>query len=518
MRERTLGHRLKIANGLLILAMIGLGATAISGLLALGRDIGVAVGEYDEVQMLNTALVKVERVVVELDAGNAAPETIRADLLAARADMGVFSEYQGLEAAGEAESDEADEAGVPENDAVVAAAILVELDGAIQRFEGIADRPGAYSVGCRELAETLRPGRDQLAELAKETDLSRVRQKAERRARVSALFVGGLSLVIVCAAVVVSVRVHHRVVGSVRQLQGAVRRIAAGRFTQRVEERGDREIVELARDFNRMAVELDTLYRVMETRVQEKTSELVRSERLASVGYLAAGVAHEVSNPLSIIGGYATMARKWLTGRPTEVQIRETSEALDIIESEAFRCKAIVQQLTSLSIAGSDARSEVSLPKMVRELLSLVAGLERGRDRRVVFENDGKPGDVRVWANPAEIKQVALNLIVNALGATESQRGEVRITVEKAEDRALLTISDNGCGLGPDTIDKVFEPFFSVRNDTEKPGLGLGLTISHAIVEAHGGRLIAQSEGLGKGSRFIVELPVLVPAEAGHGA
>lgn len=516
-RERTLGLRLKIANGLLILAMVVLGAVAISGLLSLGRGIDIAVGEYEEVQMLNTALVKVERVLIELREGAGDLDTIRTDLRGAQADMRTFADYQNLEEAGEAESDEADEAGHAENDMGNAAIVLHDLSAAMTALDSLAQHPTDLTSGSAQIAEVLRPTRDRLTAMAKETDLSTVRRKAAQRVRVSVLFVGGLSLLVIGAALVVSVRVHHQVVGSVRRLQAAVRKIASGRFTQRVAERGDREIVELARDFNRMAVELDTLYRVMESRIQEKSSELVRSERLASVGYLAAGVAHEISNPLSIIGGYATLARKWLSGPPTDDELRESCDALDAIETEAFRCKKIVEQLTTLSIAGSDAREPVSLKQIVRELISLVGGLERSRDRRVLLENSAETDDVRVMANPAELKQVVLNLIVNALGATESHRGEIRISITRSNGHALLTVADNGCGLGPEAIDKVFEPFFSLRNDADsKPGLGLGLTISHAIVEAHSGRLTARSEGLGKGSRFIVELPVADPVEADH--
>ena len=519
MKVRTLGHRLTIANSLLILAIVGLGATALSGFFSLGRDIDVAVSEHEEGQMLGAALVGMERALVELRQGTGNIESVAADLRGARAAMQRFADFQTIEYANLSETEEAAEEGKPETDTVFAAGLLKGLDSAIGTL-GSAEKEqageGGVGAAFEKVAAILQSSRDRLSAMTKDTDLNAVRKKAAQRVRVSALFVGGLSVLIVGVALVVSVRVHRQVAGSVAQLQQAVRKIAQGRLTQRVEERGDLEIVELARDFNKMAVELDTLYRVMEARVQEKTSELVRSERLASVGYLAAGVAHEVSNPLSIMAGYATLARRWLAGRPGEVQLAETREALETIESEAFRCKAIVEQLTALSIAGSDARRPVSLKKLTRELISLVGGLERGRDRKILFENDDGADDVAVLANAAELKQVGLNLIVNALGATESQRGEIRISIERSEGRALLSVSDNGCGIGPETIEKVFEPFFTMRTDTEKQGLGLGLTISHAIVEAHGGRLVARSEGLGKGSSFIVELPELAPMEAAH--
>ena len=118
-----------------------------------------------------------------------------------------------------------------------------------------------------------------------------------------------------------------------------------------------------------------------------------------------------------------------------------------------------------------------------------------------------------VVANPIELKQVLLNLTVNALEAVAPQRGEVRIGGGRAGDFVELRIADNGKGMTAETLAQVFEPFFTDKRGAGEPGTGLGLSITHAIVENHGGTIRAESDGPGRGSRFVVRLPV-APAAA----
>ena len=131
MKARTLGHRLTIANSLLILAIVGLGATALSGFFSLGRDIDVAVSEHEEGQMLGAALVGMERALVELRQGTGNIESVAADLRGARAAMQRFADFQTIEYANLSEAEEAAEEGKPETDTVFAAGILKGLDSAI---------------------------------------------------------------------------------------------------------------------------------------------------------------------------------------------------------------------------------------------------------------------------------------------------------------------------------------------------------------------------------------------------
>src|SRR5205807_1065265 len=141
-----------------------------------------------------------------------------------------------------------------------------------------------------------------------------------------------------------------------------------------VEPRGPAEFAELAEDFNRMARELEALYRDLEQKVAIKSRELVRSERLASVGYLAAGVAHEINNPLSIITGYGERAIQKLERDANDDGSAVAMKSLRIMCEEAYRCKAITEKLLSLARPGEEARGPVLLGALAGEVVALVQG------------------------------------------------------------------------------------------------------------------------------------------------
>jgi signal transduction histidine kinase len=238
------------------------------------------------------------------------------------------------------------------------------------------------------------------------------------------------------------------------------------------------------------------------------------------VGFLAAGVAHEINNPLSIISGYAELAgkglRRVLTGEgngASEVDAEAEAEALssaldaqEIIREEAFRCKEITGRLLSLARGGGDGRQALRLDEVARQVAVLTKGLKNYRDRRVVLEFE-KAELMRVVANLTEMKQVLLNLTVNALEAVPAEAGEVRIGGRRAGDWVEVFVEDNGKGMAPETLEQIFEPFFTQKRGAGEPGTGLGLSITHAIVENHGGRIRAESGGPGRGSRFTIRLP-----------
>jgi signal transduction histidine kinase len=136
----------------------------------------------------------------------------------------------------------------------------------------------------------------------------------------------------------------------------------------------------------------------------------------------------------------------------------------------------------------------------------MLAGIERYRDNRILV-NVRRERPLATMGNEAELKQVLLNLAVNALEAIEPGTGWVRIDVERHGDQVLMSVIDNGVGMTPDVLEHVFEPFFTKRAETGARGVGLGLSVSYAIIESHGGRLLAYSEGPGRGSRFVMELP-----------
>jgi signal transduction histidine kinase len=162
---------------------------------------------------------------------------------------------------------------------------------------------------------------------------------------------------------------------------------------------------------------------------------------------------------------------------------------------------------------------------------SMVGGVKPFRDKRLSVRAEADTRDqLVVHAVEAEMKQVILNLAVNALEAVPTEGGEVKIHVARRGNSVELTVIDNGRGMSPQTLDRIFEPFYTEKRGTSnvvgdgqrRSGTGLGLSITHAIVEAHGGRIAAHSDGPGKGSRFIVRLPaaagVNYQPQAGSGA
>jgi signal transduction histidine kinase len=317
------------------------------------------------------------------------------------------------------------------------------------------------------------------------------------------IFSGTFVLLAICVGVF-----HYRsVVNPVDQFAAAVREFASGHLDRRVTPGGGREFSQLARDLNHMADELQALYHQLEEKVAEKSRELVRSERLASVGYLAAGVAHEINNPLGIIAAYAERAMQRLRrGSMDEASNESVQQAFTIICEEAFRCKEITDRLLTMARGGSENRKIVSIAALAQEVVAMIAGLPQFKQAHLTLECDEDREKLAAEVNDAEIKQVLLNLIVNAVEAIDDQ-GKVSVKIGKSRDGIEIAVEDNGKGMESETLQRVFEPFFS-RKRSQRPGTGLGLSICHAIVESHGGRLIAASDGVGKGSRFVMTLPV----------
>jgi len=249
--------------------------------------------------------------------------------------------------------------------------------------------------------------------------------------------------------VLISAAIHYKqyrtLVRPLLWLRDDMKLSAANDYRERVRPRGDPEFKEVAGYFNGLARDLADLYKTLEEKVISRSRELVRSERLASVGFLAAGVAHEINNPLSVISGYAELAAKSLRGvllgsgggAGDEVEAAAEAEALssaleaqEIVREEAFRCKEITSRLLSLARGGGDGRQALCLDDVARQVTVLTKGLKNYRDRRVVL--DFKADPLEVVANMTEMKQVLLNLTVNALEAVPPERGEVRIGGRRA--------------------------------------------------------------------------------------
>ncbi|MCE9629907.1 MAG: histidine kinase, partial [Planctomycetia bacterium] len=182
---------------------------------------------------------------------------------------------------------------------------------------------------------------------------------------------------------------------------------------------------------------------------------------------------------------------------------------LALIQSEAFRCKGITEKLLDFSRLGEVRRQATALVGLVADVAEMLRHVGRFAGRTIEIE-EGQ--DVLVMVNPQEIKQVVLNLLVNALDSIE-ETGKVRVAAKRSGGEAVLTLVDDGCGMTDEVLEHLFEPFFTRRKAGQ--GNGLGLSIAHRIVTDHGGRIQATSDGPGKGSTFRLVLPLAqIGAEA----
>ena len=303
------------------------------------------------------------------------------------------------------------------------------------------------------------------------------------------------------------------VVRPLRILERSVGGVARGDFSRRIEIHSGDEIQDLADAFNEMTRRLREMYANLAQQVNERSRQLVRSERLAGVGFLAAGVAHEINNPLASIAFCSEALERRLDelmrSRPADAQERPIiAKYLKMIQEEAFRCKEITQKLLAFSRGGERKREQTDLAEIVQGVLDVVQHLQNCKGKQLVFEGRDV---IPAWVNAQEIKQVFLNLVVNALDSME-EGGKLTITSGRRAGMAELVFHDTGCGMSPEVLENLFEPFFT-RSRTGK-GTGLGLSISHRIITQHGGEIEATSPGIGQGSMFVVRLPIDPPADA----
>jgi len=288
-----------------------------------------------------------------------------------------------------------------------------------------------------------------------------------------------------------------------RLLGQGSRRVAAGDFDFRIRLDTRDEMAELAGALNDMTRRFQEIRDDLDRQVQLRTREVVRNEQLASVGFLAAGVAHEINNPLASIAMCAESLESRLETPPAgESDMQVMRRYLELIQQEAFRCKGITEKLLDFSRLGEVRRQPTAILALVTDVADMLRHVGRFNGRTIDVDAGA---DVLVMVNPQEIKQVVLNLLVNALDSIE-EAGRVRVGVQRDGAAAVLVFTDDGCGMTDEVLEHLFEPFFTRRKAGQ--GTGLGLSIVHRIVADHGGRIEAASAGPGQGSTFRVTLPV----------
>jgi two-component system, NtrC family, sensor kinase len=293
-----------------------------------------------------------------------------------------------------------------------------------------------------------------------------------------------------------------------KELQAGVRRVYSGDFKHPIQVKSGDELEELAVALNASHQKLHQQNLDLERQVDERSRQLVRSERLASVGFLAAGVAHEINNPLASIAfcseALQSRLRDYLQQHPKDSDV--IAKYLSMIQQEAFRCKGITSKLLEFSRVGERRRERADLSELIQSVLEISQHLQNCRGKRIVFQPLER---VVAGVNAEDVKSVVLNLVVNALDSMD-EGGTLTITLQQRTGIAELVFVDTGCGMNPDILKNIFEPFFTKSRSGK--GTGLGLFISHHIVDQHGGEISAASAGPNQGSTFTVRIP-LEPAQ-----
>lgn len=310
-----------------------------------------------------------------------------------------------------------------------------------------------------------------------------------------------------------------RIVGRpVRSLHKGTERLADGDLGYQIEVHSDDEIGELAHSFNAMSRELASEHnenlawtRTLEQRVEQKTAELkkahehaLHTEKMASIGKMAAVLAHEINNPLSGILTYAKLLRKWTDyedgGKSKQREIRES---LDLIASESRRCGDLVKNLLTFSRTTPMNLQPTNLNQVIDRALRLVQ--HQFDLAGIPVQKQFDPELPLAHCDGAQIEQVLLALIMNALDAMP-QGGNLWLTTRYCDsDGAVrVVVRDDGSGIPPEILERIFEPFLTTKETGR--GVGLGLAISQSILERHDGKIEVQSE-VGRGTTFTITLP-----------
>jgi two-component system NtrC family sensor kinase len=305
-------------------------------------------------------------------------------------------------------------------------------------------------------------------------------------------------------------------------LNGAAQRISAGELEQHLPVRSSDDFGRVAGSFNTMTealhdsrMQMQELVQSLETKVQERTRELLaaRAEvaqgvKLAAIGVLASGIAHELNNPLTGVLTFTSLMRKKVADGS------EDAEDLDLVIRETKRCASIIRRLLDFAREKAPTSGYYKINQVVDDTVRMVDKPASLQQVRIVCNlEEGLPS---IWGDADLIKQVVMNLLVNAQQAIDGS-GVVTVHTRLCADTGAvpdgkvptamveLTVSDTGCGIPAANLERIFDPFFTSKEVGK--GTGLGLSVTYGIVRTHGGRITVESIP-GEGSTFHVFLPV----------
>lgn len=294
-----------------------------------------------------------------------------------------------------------------------------------------------------------------------------------------------LSLVVGCGATLMVILASRAFTDPINRMLETIRQVKRGRLDVRVEIDSEDELGELGAAFNRMTEIIQ--------RNREMEATLAQHGKMASLGVLSSGVAHEINNPLGVILGYAG----YLEGKMSEDD--PGYKYIHEIKRESKRCKKIVQDLLNYARTPKPVLKSTDLNSLLEQIVDFAANHTDMHNVRVEMDLDKSLPFVMLDGD--QMRQVAINLILNA-GAAMGSGGVLTVSTLTMEDQAVIRFHDNGVGVDKENLEKIFEPFFT----TKEKGTGLGLAITRQIIEQHHGSITIESE-VGEGTLVSVRLP-----------
>jgi signal transduction histidine kinase len=300
----------------------------------------------------------------------------------------------------------------------------------------------------------------------------------------------GIALVALVA--IMAMVVARRLSGPIERLSRAVDAVGAGNFDVSVKANTRDEVSQLADSFNTMAVNL----RERDARLREAHAQLLQSEKMAAIGQLSAGLAHEVKNPLAGILGYAQLTRRSLQN--PEVIMKN----IDVIERETRRCTDIISNLMRFARQERGERAPTDINVAVSRAIALVdhqLGLQN-----VAIRTNLQESLPPISCNANQLQQVVMNLLINAQQVMEPAGGKVHVSTRLSGSDVIIEVDDTGPGVPQDVRARIFDPFFTTKQAGQ--GTGLGLSVSYGLIRDHGGD-IRVSDAPGGGARFTISLP-----------